>query len=395
MPKNSAVRNICESATPANPIPIPRAAYVHVPFCIHRCGYCDFTVIAGRDDLIDRYLAALERELALTLPGPVELDTLFIGGGTPSYLDASHLTRLFQILDRWLPRTVDAEFSIECNPDQFTDDRMSAMFAAGVNRISLGVQSFDARHLVTLERRHSTDAVESVVQRLRRHGFRNVSLDLIYAVPGQSSADWERTLTAAIDLAPEHISTYGLTYEKGTAFWSRRSRGVLQQVDDELERTMYALAMEFLPARGFPQYELSNFARPGWECRHNRVYWNQDPYYGFGPGAAGNVGTVRSTNHRSVTRWLAKIEGEDSGVQESEVLSPELRAREAVMLGLRQTAGIDLAEFRSRHGVTVCELAPDVYERFIGSGWLEEAENHLRLTLAGRFFADTVVAEFL
>ncbi|MCA8998731.1 MAG: radical SAM family heme chaperone HemW [Planctomycetaceae bacterium] len=374
---------------------VPRSAYVHVPFCVHRCGYCDFTVIANRDDLIGRYLHALELELRQTLQQPTELDTLFIGGGTPSYLPPEELERLFELLSTWFPVTPGAEVSVECNPDGFTRDHMQVLHAAGVNRISLGVQSFTPEHLLTLERQHSPGAVALVVEQLREVGFANISVDLIYAVPGQSLAEWRETLERAVDLRPEHVSTYGLTFEKGTSFWTRRLRGGITPADEELERDMYALAMEYLPPQGFEQYELSNFARSGFACRHNQVYWNQRPYFGIGPGAAALIDGVRIANHRSVTTWIQRLEQGDSPVQDREELDPELAAREAVMLGLRQVSGISPVRFRIRHGVEVRDLASEAYDHFVEAGWLEVVHGRLRLTVAGRFVADTVVAEFL
>ena len=373
----------------------PQATYIHVPFCIHRCGYCDFTVIADRDDLIEVYLDCLEKEISATLREPQPVKTLFIGGGTPNYLPKRPLERLFDILQEWLPLSEDAEYSIECNPEDFTSDRMDVIHAAGVNRISLGVQSFHASHLQTLERSHSPEVVSDVISRLRERGFQNVSIDLIFAVPGQSLDEWRTDLEAAIHLNPEHISTYGLTFEKGTAFWTRRSKSLLKAADEELERTMYELAMNKLPDADFQQYELSNFAKPGLECRHNQVYWNQQPYYGFGPGAASLIKGERATRHRSVTTWIKRIQSGESAISESEFLSEELRAREAVMLGLRKVNGIDLQEFREKTGYQVRDLAPEEFERFLSEELLELQGGTVRLSYQGRFLADYVVGQFL
>lgn len=375
--------------------PFPRAAYVHVPFCAHRCGYCDFTVIAGRDDLIDRYLAALRREIETALPRPQSVETLFLGGGTPSYLEASQLRTLLQLLRDWLPLAPGGEYSIECNPDRFTPDRMDVLAEFGINRVSLGVQSFQAEHLRTLERQHSSDDVERVVENLCDREFNNISLDLIYAVPDQSLADWENTLRRALALRPTHLSTYGLTFEKGTGFWTRRAKHELAQSPDELEREMYGLAMDLPREFGLSQYELSNHAAPGRQCRHNQTYWRSDEFLGFGPGAASFRGAVRRVNHRSVTTWLRRVEAGLSSVQSEETLDDDLRAREAVMLGLRQTAGINVAEFESRFGVAPRTLNPDAHLEYLSCGWLEEQAGSLRLTREGRFMADTVAAEFL
>jgi oxygen-independent coproporphyrinogen-3 oxidase len=371
----------------------PRAAYVHVPFCRHRCGYCDFTLVAGRDDLIDGYLAAIERELTrLETPRPVE--TRYLGGGTPTHLPAAALRRLLATVARWLPLDPGGEYSVEANPAGLDEARLDVLVEAGVNRVSLGVQSFDARQLATLERDHSPHDVVEVVTRLRPR-IPNISFDLIFAVPGQSLADWRNTLTAAVALSPPHLSTYGLTWERGTSFWSRRARGTWTPVDEETERAMYECALDELVAAGYEQYELSNFARPGSACRHNHVYWRGDSYYGFGPGAASYVNGVRTTNHRSVTTWLRRTLAGESAVQEQEHLTGEQRAREAVMLGLRQRAGIDLDEFRQRHGCTPAELEPRAWRQHLEDGLLEVVHGRVRLTRAGCFLADRVVADFL
>ena len=371
----------------------PRAAYIHVPFCAHRCGYCDFTLVARRDDLIDSYLAALDLQLQ-TLGGPVEVDTLFFGGGTPTHLPTDKLERLLALTRAAFGLSTGAEFSVEANPVGLSRDKLDAMKAAGVTRISLGVQSFQPAELQVLERDHSAADVEAVVASLRER-WDNVSLDLIFAVPGQTLEQWRENLDRAIALGPAHISAYGLTFERGTAFWSKRSKGELPQADQELELQMYEEAMDRLPAAGFAQYEISNYARPGWECRHNQVYWNAEPFYGFGPGAASFLGGVRRLNHRSVTTWLSRIRTGNDPIAEVEVLSAEEQAREAVMVGLRLVRGIDIAEFEGRFGFGLLDLGGDAAQGFLEKGWLEIGEGRLRLTRRGRCFADSVVMEFL
>jgi len=372
----------------------PRAAYVHVPFCRHRCGYCDFPLVAGRDDLIDGYLRALPIELRGVEDRP-EIDTLFFGGGTPTHLPQDRLQKLLTTVRQTFTLAPDAEVSVEANPLDLDDARIGMLIDAGVNRVSLGAQSFDAGALKVLERDHRPEDIGDVVARLESRGLRNRSVDLIFGVPGQSLETWEQTLEAAIALDVEHLSTYGLTYEKGTAFWTRRHSGTLRPVDQEAERAMYAAAMRRLPAAGYGQYELSNFAREGFRCRHNQVYWRGAAYFAFGPGAARYVGGSRSTNHRSVTTWLKRVLAGESPVAESEALSAQARARELIMLGLRQTAGIDLAAFADRTGYPLRDLEPAAFDRFLAEGLLEEQGGRVRLTTEGRFLADTVIAEFL
>jgi oxygen-independent coproporphyrinogen-3 oxidase len=375
----------------------PRAAYIHVPFCAHRCGYCDFTVLAGRDDLATDYLDALERELAsLERPHPVE--TLFIGGGTPSRLAPPLLERLIALVRHWLPLEAGGEWSLEANPIDIAGEaggeKAAILAAGGVNRVSLGAQSFDAGVLATLERDHSPADVERAVARLTPH-IANVALDLIFGVPGQTFASWRTTLARAADSGAVHVSTYGLTIEKGTAFWSRRRKGTLVPAGDELERSMYAAAMDDLERSGFAQYELSNFARAGFACRHNEVYWSGLPYLAFGPGAARYVGGWRQTNHRSTTMWLKRVFAGESPVAETETLDPEARAREALVLGLRRIAGVDFARFREQTGFDAQDLGGRALAQHAAQGLLEITQSNVRLTREGRFLADSVIVDLL
>ena len=379
--------------TMTNKIPEPRAAYIHVPFCRHRCGYCDFTLVAGRDDLIDDYLRALEIELQ-SLDEQKELDTLFLGGGTPAHPSAEQLARLMDLLFDHFLLADGYEFSIEANPIDLRPEKIDVLVDAGVNRVSLGVQSFDTKILQLLERDHRAEQIPEVTERLKSH-FENIGIDLIFGVPGQTLELWQQTLQAAIDLEPAHFSTYGLTFEKGTSFWSRRDKRELIPLAEDLEREMYQAAMEMLPAAGFEQYELSNFARPGFRCRHNEVYWNGESYFGFGPGAAQYINDRRDINHRSVTTWLKRIFAGESPVGESEELSPEERAREAAVIALRKCEGIDKRKFAQRFGFPLGGLAGDAINRYLQTGLLEETETHLRLTTEGRFLADTVIVDFL
>jgi len=375
------------------PIPAARSAYIHVPFCLHRCGYCDFTLVAGKDHLIGSYLDGLARELEM-LGEPREVETLFFGGGTPTHLPAADLAQLLDQVRRWFPLAEGYEWSVEANPHGFDADKMQVLADRGVNRISLGVQSFDPHVLRFLERDHQPEEIDTT-RALLRSQFDNISFDLIFGVPGQTLESWRETLRRALALEPQHLSTYGLTFEKGTSFWSRRSKGEIRQLPEELEREMYALAMEELEAAGFVQYEISSFACPGFECRHNQVYWTGLPYYGFGPGAASYLAGCRAVNHRSVTTWLKRIRAGESPVGESEELSPEDRARERIVLVLRRCAGLHRDDFRKQTGYDLDDLAGEVITRHRDAGLLEESEGHLRLTREGRFVADSVIVDFL
>lgn len=376
-------------------LPMPRAAYVHVPFCAHRCGYCDFTLIAGRDDLVGDYLRALEQEIERLGPQHVApLDSLFFGGGTPTHPAPAELRALFRIVRQRFQPSPSAEISVEANPLDLTDEKIEILTNAGVNRISLGVQSFSRDALKLMERDHTPEAIVDVMQRLRR-SIPNISLDLIFGIPGQSLEDWEATLRQAIALQPQHISTYGLTFEQGTAFWTRRERGQLTNVDEELEREQYAMAMDVLKQQGFEHYEISNFAKPGHQCRHNHVYWSGNEYWAFGPGAARYLHGRRETNLRSVLGWLGRIERGESPVADTEELVPEHRARELIYLGLRRNAGISRRKFLEQTGFELDAMCAEPLRKQTELGMLEDDGQTIRLSAEGRFVADRVVLEFL
>jgi oxygen-independent coproporphyrinogen-3 oxidase len=372
---------------------VPRSAYIHVPFCTHRCGYCSFTLIANRADLVDRYLLALERELSwLGSPQPVE--TLFIGGGTPTFLSAPALTRLLQLVRARFPLLAGYEFSVEANPDGLDAERMAVLADHGVTRISLGAQSFDPAKLRALERAHSPADVRKSVD-LARRKMRSVSLDLIFGAPGETIESWRSDLDAAISVSPDHVSTYGLTYEQGTTFWSRRRKRELVPADEELERSLYADAIDRLTAGGFEHYEVSNFARAGHRCRHNEVYWAGQPYFAAGPGAARYVGGWREINHRSTTTWMARVLADKSPVAEAERLSPEDRAREALVLGLRKLEGVSLADFGRATGFEVDELVGKPLAQYLDQGLLSRRSGRLQLTREGLFVSDAIWPHFL
>ena len=379
---------------PQRRFPEPQAAYLHVPFCVHRCGYCDFTVIAGKDQLIPAYLDALEIELN-GLGSPRAVETIFIGGGTPTHLPPKDLNRLLTLTRYWFPLASGGEFSVEANPADLDQRRIQVLADHGVNRVSLGVQAFDDQTLELLERDHRRADIERTWDLLRRH-IGNLSLDLIFGAPGQTLQTWEKTLASAAALQPNHVSTYGLTYEKGTRFWTRRLKGELVPPGDDLERQMYAMSMDTWAAAGLEQYEISSFARPGFRCRHNQVYWTGGGYWACGPGAARYVNGKRETNHRSVTTWIQWLRQGRSPVADSEELSPEDRARELIVLGLRRCEGIDPAAFLTQTGLALRSIEPHAWHRHLATGFLEESpDGRIRLTREGKFVADSVIVDFL
>ena len=372
---------------------LPRSAYVHVPFCRHRCGYCDFTLVAGRDDLIDRYVEALRLELR-RVEQPLEIDTLYLGGGTPSHLGPDRLRRLFALLQTRLLLTAAAEVTLEANPLDVTPQLAAAAADGGVTRVSLGSQSLDATTLRALDRDHTPDDVRRAVAVLAAAGF-DISIDVMTAAPGQTLADVEQDLDAAIALEPPHVSVYCLTWEKGTAFESQRQRGLLRPVDEPLERAMFEAAIERLTAAGYEHYEVSNFARPGHRCRHNEAYWDVRPWEAFGPGAARFDGRTRVTNHRSTTTWIKRLLAGEDPAGDVDAMSVEEAARERLVVGLRRRDGVLDTDFQAACGFTPRQLAAEAIDRWIAAGLATERDGRLRLSGEGLLVSDSLWGEVL
>lgn len=371
----------------------PRAVYVHVPFCRHRCGYCNFTLVARRDDLIPRYLAAIAREIEW-LAGPAVVSTVYCGGGTPTQLDLQSLDRLLSALADSFPMEADGEWTVEANPADVTDELAELLRSRGVTRVSLGVQSFREPKLRLLERDHTGREAVLAIERLARCGVQ-VAADLIFGLPGETLANWLDDLGRLTELPVNHVSTYGLTWEKGTSFWSRRQRGELVPIDEGLECDLYLAAIDWLGERGWEQYEVSNFARPGARSRHNQAYWRGESYWGLGPGAARYVAGCRAVHHRSTTTYLQRVL--EGGVvdESSEVLTAAERARELLVFSLRMRDGVDLAEFADRTGWTVESLVGSVWQRYLDQGWLELVDGHGRLTRRGLVISDALWPDLL
>ena len=370
-----------------------RYAYVHVPFCRHRCGYCDFTLVAGRDDLIDRYLAALERELRRVVQ-PLLIDTLYLGGGTPSHLGPDGLRQLFALLGRRLQPATGAEVTIEANPLDVTPAFVAAASDCGVTRVSLGAQSLAADTLASLDRDHRPADIQRATECLLAQGF-TVSVDLMTAAPSQTLAAVDRDLEAITALGSQHVSVYCLTWEQGTAFASQRRRGLLQPVPEETERAMFELAIDRLSEAGFEHYEVSNFARPSGRCRHNEAYWDCQPWEAFGPGAARFDGRTRRTNHRSTTTWMNRLLAGEDATGEVDAMTPEEAARERLVVGLRRRAGVSRDRFAAASGFSIEQLAAEPVAGWVAAGLAEDDGQTLRLTRAGLLVSDALWAAVL
>ncbi len=378
------------------------ALYVHVPFCRLVCAYCDFVTVGGRSDDIPRYVEALHRELALR-PAEGALSTVYLGGGTPSLLPPAAVDRLLRAAkDRWRQHAAAPEVTLEANPSERERPDWAELRAAGVNRISLGVQSLDDRDLAGLARGHSAAEARSAYHEARRAGFENVSLDLIYGIPGQTAERWRRVLRSAVALEPDHLSLYALSLvlapdewaappRPGALAWRRR---LAARQDDGLAADQYRLAEELLDAAGYVHYELSSWARPGRESAHNGAYWARRPYTGIGAGAHSYDGATRSWNLRDLDAYLAATEAGRLPIEGSEQLDPATAAFEAIALGLRRIDGVSRAAYAAEFGVDPVQRHGEAVEDRAAAGLLEVDGDRMRLTPAGRLLANEVLVAF-
>jgi oxygen-independent coproporphyrinogen-3 oxidase len=298
---------------------------------------------------------------------------------------------LLDMVDHWLPRLPDSEFSIESTPDSLDPAKVTVLARHGVNRVSIGAQSFHPHLLRVLERIHDPEDVPRAVACVKR-SIGQVSLDVIFGVPGQTLADWDADLKWALSLEPDHLATYGLTYEKGTPLWKQRRRGQVIPLAEEAELALYNHAIDTLKSAGFAHYEISNFARPGCRCRHNQVYWANEAYYGFGVGAARYVNGCRELNTRDTSTYIRRMLAGESPVIQSETLPPPERARETLAVQLRRAEGIDRAAFLEQTGFDLDELAGPALDRHVALGLLADDGVSVRLTRQGKCVADAVIA---
>ncbi len=375
----------------------PQSAYVHIPFCRHRCGYCNFSLLANRDDLIDRYLNAVRQELR-ALRQPRQVLTRFLGGGTPSLLSAKQLASLVEELDTWLPMHWNpesgTEFSIEANPLDITREFGEICQSLGVNRISIGGQSFQTEKLKFLERDHTPDQLLSAIV-VAHQFFPHVSLDLIFGASNESLSEWKEDLQRAIDSGVQHLSTYGLTYEKGARFWGLREKGLLVPVSEDVELEMYEQAIDTLTDHGFEHYEVSNFAKPGHACRHNQSYWNGEGWWAFGTSAARYVGRTRSVNHRGTSEYMRRVEQGISTVVESEQLTTDQWIRERFVFGMRQMRGVEWETMKQQAPAETIASIENSLSRHLAKGWIERDHQRVRLTRRGLVVSDGLWSEYL
>ncbi len=393
----------------------PLSLYVHVPFCLSKCPYCDFNTYQGMEHAMSPYVEAAMQEGRLwgeRLGNPLAA-TVFFGGGTPSYLGADQLGMLLSSLVASFPLTEGAEVTAEANPGDLDESKLHAMLHMGINRLSIGAQSLDDGLLQMLGRRHTAAGALAAYRRARATGFTNISLDLMYGLPHQSMEQWQTSVQGVIELAPEHLSLYGLTLEPGTGMDQQVRRGLLPEPDPDLAADMYEHAREAMADAGYKHYEISNWCFPGYQSQHNLAYWQLKPYLGIGPGAHSNLGGFRFHNvklpahyARSVQNWSdtpVRAPGlDDHATLEStptlegyEATSPSTSMAETMFLELRLLEGISLSEFHRRHGVSLRAVYGAEVDDLVSIGLLESDGDRLKLTSEGLLLSNQVFMRFI
>jgi oxygen-independent coproporphyrinogen-3 oxidase len=373
-----------------------RALYVHIPFCFHKCHYCDFYSITRQSsERMTRFVDLLLREAQMWQQHDLRPRTIFFGGGTPTLLPIEQMQRLLSGLRQHIDLSQVSEWTVEANPATVTLEYCQMLRAAGVDRISFGAQSFSRADLKQLERHHDPEDVPRSLQLARQAGFGRINLDLIYAIPGQTLESWQQSLDHAIGLGTSHLSCYGLTYEPNTPIAVRRRLGQLVGAEETLELTMLRQARQRLAAASMPAYEISNYAVAGEECRHNLAYWTGENYIALGPSAASHIEGWRWRNAPHLGEWEAATASETLPAIEVEHLTRRRRAGELAMLMLRLSRGLDFADFRTRTGFDAVELWGETIARFTRVGLLEASNNGVRLSDAGIAVADALASEFL
>ncbi|OHB89924.1 MAG: hypothetical protein A3D13_05635 [Planctomycetes bacterium RIFCSPHIGHO2_02_FULL_40_12] len=368
--------------------------YIHIPFCISKCIYCDFNSIVMKSQQVDEYLNAIENELQ-AINGKYSFTTVYVGGGTPTVLNETQLNRLLNIISKHVDVSNLREYTMEANPGTLNDGKIFALKDGHVNRVSIGVQSFNDKYLNLLGRIHSAKEAKEIYYSLREKGFDNINIDLIYGYPSQHLNEWKTDLRECFRLGPEHISAYCLTYERGTPLVEMKDSGMLKKLSEEEELKMYEYTNSFLGNNGYIRYEISNFAKPGRECRHNTVYWENREYIGIGTGSFSYVNGERYCNIKNVKEYIYAVKSKKRLICFSEKLPQEKRASEILIMALRMTSGISRKEFFNRSGLDLTKLFGRQLNNLAQSGLINLDDQRIKLTRKGLTVADSVMMEFV
>jgi len=374
-----------------------KSAYLHIPFCEHICHYCDFNKVFLKGQPVDDYLKALEQEMKMTVNQfPTNaLETIFVGGGTPTSLNEKQLYQFCESINRNLPKHESVEFTFEANPGDLTMGKLEILKEAGVNRISLGVQTFNEELLQKIGRVHKARDVYQTIDNAKSLGFNNISIDLIFSLPSQTLTDFKETLKESFLLDITHYSAYSLIIEPKTVFYNLLKKGKLPTPGEDVEAVMYELLMEEMEKHGFNQYEISNFSKPGFESRHNLTYWNNEPYYGFGAGAHSYLEGIRRSNIGPLKRYMDQVNNGILPVMEEHQTTKVEQMEEEMFLGLRKTAGVSIPHFIEKFAEDPLQLFEKEIVELQAKQWLEVGKNHIFLTKKGRLLGNEVFQAFL
>ncbi len=372
---------------------MPKSAYIHIPFCAHKCDFCDFAVVTNLESRIPEYCQTVAKEIRERLSNKESssLDTVFYGGGTPGYIDPQELAQIHQTLIEYAGINKNAEVTLETTPNAITVEKASAWRDIGINRLSIGIESVNDHELTAMGRDHTRAQALLGVKAAQEAGFSNIAIDLMYGLPEQTLDSWQTCLEQTLSLGLPHLSAYALTLATNSPLLRRYPLGSPQMPDDDLSASMYEMLVDTALKAGLEQYEVSNFARPGFSSRHNLTYWQNDEYYGFGLSAHRYVDGTRSHNWRSFNRYLDDYLGHES----LEVIDRETRVKEAIILGLRTTAGINLQEFETSYGVNLLSRFGEKIAEFTDQQLFYSSDNTLKLTRKGMLLSNLVLTEFV
>ncbi len=371
--------------------------YLHIPYCLHKCGYCDFNSHPENREESEAYVSALLSEIDHYTPrlAGKMVSTVFFGGGTPTILPPASLNKILASVKNHFNLSSDCEITIEANPATVEQETLDQIRSSGFNRISIGVQSFDAEELRLLERVHNEEEIHTTIDQARLAGFDNLSLDLMFGLPGQSPEKWKSHLRQALEKRPDHISAYSLTIEPATAFFKLRERGLLNLPAEEIQLEMFQDTIEILRSAGYRQYEISNYAQPGFESRHNLNYWDNGEYLGLGAGASSYLNGERFKNSLLPSRYIREAQAEGSAVEFTEKLVPLDAMGETIMLGLRRLKGIAIADFENRFQISFKKVYGKVIDPLLNEGLITFNQNRMALSRKGLYLADSVILKFM
>mgnify|MGYP001272960635 CR=1 FL=1 len=372
------------------------SAYIHIPFCEKLCHYCDFTKFFYDEKMADEYLVALEKEISTAIEQPSKkMKTIFVGGGTPTALNNRQLLQLVEMIAHYFDVSGVEEYTFEANPGDLTKEKIDILVSHGVNRISMGVQDFNDEMLEKLGRLHRVKDVYQNVNDLQNAGLTNISIDLMFSLPNQTMEHFSKTLEEAISFNLPHYSAYSLQIEPKTVFYQRYKKGTLSKPPEEVEADMYELLRKRMREEDKNQYEISNFARAGYESKHNLTYWNNEYYYGFGAGASGYLPGYRTINVRPFPAYVKEAKASGKPVLYTDEITKKERIEEEMFLGLRKSEGVSLQSFYSKYHLDLKKIYSDTFEKLTQKGWMELSDGFVRLTEDGKPFGNEVFQEFL